>query len=216
MADGIEQWKSAVHAELARSKYPLPPELVLAIMKRESNGRVGVKNPRSGASGLMQVMPIALRHYNQNHRVKYTMADLRAKTIGDGTIQIRVGLWILGFFVKSAYRYLNRRLGEVPIDDLIRTADFFYAAGPGNARRKLDLVSRPTFDNVKARWPHWDRIAPAQLVWSRSQDAAWDMDGIDRWLQGNVDDEDEQTQKGAAIGIVIIAIAWWYFEKGKK
>jgi soluble lytic murein transglycosylase-like protein len=213
---GVEQWRSAVEQELDRARLPLPAELVLAVMKRESNGRVGVKNPRSGASGLMQVMPIALKHYNQNHTTKYGMTDLRATTQQAGVVQIRVGLWILAFFVKSAYRYLKRRLGEVPLDDLIRTTDFFYAAGPGNARKKLDKVPRPSFENVKARWPNWDRIAPAQLVWTRSQGAAWDVGGIDSWLEGDIADETEKAGMGAAVGLVIMAIAWFYFEKGKK
>jgi hypothetical protein len=59
----------------------------------------------------MQVMPIALRHYNENHSQQYTMADLRSKTSSAAAIQIRIGIWILGFFWKSAYRYLKSKLG---------------------------------------------------------------------------------------------------------
>lgn len=213
---GVEQWRTPTTTEIQRSGYPLPVDLVLAVMKRESSGRVGVRNPRSGASGLMQVMPIALTHYNNEHRIKYTMADLRSDTDEAALIQIRVGLWILAFFWRSAYRYLKSKLGQVPLDDLVKTADFFYAAGPGNARRKLDRVSRPTFQNVKARFPNWDRIAPAQLVWDRSKDAPWDMSRIENWIQGEQDQEDERTGMGAALGLALIAIAWWYFEKGQK
>ncbi len=216
MSRGVEQWRTLTTAEIQRSGYPLPVDLVLAVMKRESSGRVGVRNPRSGASGLMQVMPIAMTHYNNEHRIKYTMADLRSDTDEAARIQIRVGLWILAFFWRSAYRYLKSKLGQVPLDDLVKTADFFYAAGPGNARRKLDRVPRPTFQNVKARFPNWDRIAPAQLVWDRSKDAPWDMSRIENWIQGEVDEEDERTGMGAALGLALIAIAWWYFEKGQK
>ena len=68
---GVDQWQALIAAELERAGYPLPGELVEAVMHRESRGRVGVINPSSGASGLMQVMPVALRDYNNNHKHKY-------------------------------------------------------------------------------------------------------------------------------------------------
>lgn len=212
----VDQWRTMVDEELARLNCPLPQSLVIAVMERESRGRVGAKNPTSGASGLMQVMPIALKHYNENHSKKYNMADLRAKTDNAGRIQIRVGLWILVFFVKAAYRYLKKFMAVVPLNELIRTADFFYASGGKRARDRLNLVTPPpTFDNVKSKFPGWDRLAPAQLVWDRSVIGPWNIPAIDAWLEGNIEEEDERTGLGAALGIIIIAIAWWYFEKGK-
>jgi hypothetical protein len=187
-------------------------------MDRESKGRTGVVNPSSGASGLMQVMPIALKDYNQNHKIKYTMADLRSKTSAGARIQVRVGLWILARFWRGAYKYLKKRLGEVALDDLARVADFFYAAGPGNSRKKLDKIERPTYDAVKARYPKWDRIIPAQRVWDwvAQHGGQWDIESIDKWLEGGILIEKKKTMLGAALGLVLIAVAWWYFQKGTK
>lgn len=218
MPKGVEQWRNLIASELDRSGYPLPPQLVEAVMYRESRGRVGAVNPSSGASGLMQVMPIALKDYNQNHSRKYTMAQLRAKTHSAAQIQIRVGLWILARFWRGAYKYLKKRLGEVPLDDLARIADFFYAAGPGNSRKKLDKINRPTYDAVKARYPNWDRIVPAQNVWDYvgAHGGTWDLTALDKWLKGGVIIDNKKTAMGAAGAIIIIAIALWLMQKGKK
>jgi soluble lytic murein transglycosylase-like protein len=218
MPKGVEQWRSMIASELNRSGYPLPPQLVEAVMYRESRGNVGAVNPSSGASGLMQVMPIALKDYNQNHQHKYTMAQLRGKTQSAARIQIRVGLWILARFWRGAFRYLKKRLGEVALDDLARIADFFYAAGPGNSRKKLDKINRPTYDAVKARYPNWDRIIPAQKVWDyvAAHGGTWNLQAVDNWLKGGVIIDNKKTAMGAAMGIIIIAVALWLMQKGKK
>lgn len=218
MIPNVEKWRSLVEAELARSGYPLPPEHVLAVMKRESNGQVGTVNKSSGASGLMQVMPIALKDYNKHNSPKYSMADLRSKSNTAATRQVRVGLWILARFVRGAYKYLKRKLGNVALDDLIRTADFYYAAGPGNARKRLDKIDRPTYDAVKARFPNWDRIVPAQLVWDRVQQygGTWDLPNIDRWLESNIVIDNKKTMGGAVLGLLAIALAWGYFARKDK
>ena len=182
MKKNVERWRSLVESELERSGYPLPPEHVLAVMQRESSGKIGIVNPSSGASGLMQVMPIALKDYNKHNSPRYTMSDLRSKSQSAARIQIRVGMWILARFVRGAYRYLKKRLGTVALDDLIRIADFFYAAGPGNSRKRLDKIERPTYDAVKQRFPTWDRIKPAQLVWDRVEKwgGKWNLPKIDQ------------------------------------
>jgi soluble lytic murein transglycosylase-like protein len=184
-------------------------------MSRESGGKVGEINTTSGASGLMQVMPIALKDYNQNHSKKYTMETLRSKTDSAGRIQVRVGLWILARFVRGAYNYLKKRLKNVKLDDLIRTADFYYAAGPGNARKKLDQVKRPTYDRVKAKFPKWHRIVPAQRVWNfvEKNGGRWDLQAIDGWLESNILIEKKKTKLGALAGLVAIALAWSWFGK---
>lgn len=217
MKKPVERWRSLVRAELARSGYPLPPEHVLAVMQRESNGKTGTVNPKSGASGLMQVMPIALKDYNNHNSHKYKMSDLRGKTDNAARIQVRVGLWILARFVKGAYNYLKKKLGDVSLDDLMRTADFFYAAGPGNARKRLDKLERPTFDAVKTRFPTWDRIKPAQLVWDRvtKWGGQWDIPAIDKWLESDITVEKKKTMSGAILGLVALALVWEYFGKDK-
>lgn len=218
MKASVEKWRSLAQQEIDRIQVPLPVEHVLAIMQRESNGRVGIVNQSSGASGLMQVMPIALREYNSKNGTNYTMSNLRGDDRNSAEIQIRVGTWILKSFVKGAYKYLKRKLGEVPLDDLIRVADTFYAAGPGAARRRLDQLHRPTWAAIKQRFPDWDRIRPAELVWERANagGAQWNLPAIDQWLEGGIIDEVTETKHGAMIGILIIALAMALFSKGKK
>lgn len=217
MTKAIEKWRPSIAAELARSGYPLPPELVEAVLSRESGGSVGVINPSSGASGLMQVMPIALKDYNQNHTRKYTMADLRSKTTAGARIQIRVGLWILARFWRGAFSYMHKKIANVELDDLARIADIFYAAGPGNAKKKLDRIV-PTYDNAKATFPKWDRIIPAQKVLDYVSNAGgqWDVVALNDWLNTGKLIDQKKTAIGAAVGVLLIALALWYFQKGKK
>lgn len=212
MDTSVEKWKGIAQSELYRLGAPLPVELVLAIVRRESNGTAGAVNPKSGASGLMQVMPVALKDYNQNHSDKYTMADLRNTDQRSAKIQIRVGVWILIQFFRSAYRYLKSRLSTVSLDDLVKITDTFYAAGPANSKGRLNKIV-PTWENVKSSFPTWDRIKPAELIWQRSNDwgAKWDLSSIDSWLESNLSTNTKKTMSGAIIGIIIILIAWQYF-----
>lgn len=212
----VDKWYRLVVSELDRSRCPLPPELVLAVMDRESAGKLGVISS-AGAAGLMQVMPISLKSYNQHNTPHYTMADLKSKSPSKAPIQIRVGLWVLARYWKGAYNYLKKKLGEVSLDDLAKTADFFYAAGPGASRKRLDKVKRPTFENVKARFPKWDRIIPAQRVWDwvGKHGGTWNLESIDKWLEGEIVEEKKKTMIGAAVGIALIAVAWFFFQKGK-
>ena len=64
------RWAPLVLTELQKQSLPLPVELILAVIDVESRGVTGLVNPKSGASGLMQVMPIALKHYNRYSRGK--------------------------------------------------------------------------------------------------------------------------------------------------
>jgi len=211
----IDRWKSVAQAELDRLSAPMPPELVLAVIKRESGGTIGAVNPSSGASGLMQVMPIALKDYNNHHSTQITMADLKSKTDAGAVLQIRVGVWILCQFWRSAYKYLKARLSSVALDDLTKIADFFYAAGPGNARKKLDTLAAPTFAAAAAAFPDWDRIAPAQRIWDFVTDsgAVWPLQKIDSWLEGQITPEKKPI--GSAIVIIIlVGVAWYIINKG--
>jgi soluble lytic murein transglycosylase-like protein len=218
MKAAIEKWRATVQRELDRLGAPLPSSQVLAIIWRESNGRVGVKNPKSDASGLMQVMPIALKDYNQNHAQKYTMDQLRATDPASAAIQIRIGTWILNRFMKAAYKYLKSKIGVVPLDELVKVTDTFYAAGPGASRRRLDKIQKPTWSNIKARFPDWDRIGPAELIWTRANadGANWAISDIDGWLEGLVIDDKQKNISGALIGVLLIVVAWFYLKKGGK
>lgn len=211
----IEQWRAIALDEIDSKNIPFPPEYVMSIIRRESGGEAGAVNRSSGASGLMQVMRISLNDYNNNHQQKYSMDQLRGTDKNSGRIQIRVGLWILTQFFKSAYRYLKRRLGSVPLDDLVKITDTYYASGPGNVRPKLDRLERPNWESVKARYPDWHRIIPAEKIWDRALQygAQWDMNRIDQWLEGGITDDNDRAANGALIGILIILAAWYYFQK---
>lgn len=208
----VLQWESIAKAELEKQGLPFPVSYVLSIIQRESNGKSGVKNPSSGASGLMQVMPVALRDYNNHHESKYTMEQLRDPA--QPQIQIRVGTWILKTFFRSAYNYLKKRLSDVPLDDLVKITDTFYAAGPGAARKKLDTIL-PLWTNVVSSFPSWDRVKPAELIWSRSsENGTWSMPNISAWLEGEISVEKEKITTAAIFVIAILAIAW--LALGKK
>lgn len=212
----VERWRSIVQSEIDKARLPFPPEYPMSVIQRESGGRAGVVNPTRQDSGLMQVIPISLETYNNNHTVKYTMPQLQGKTNSSAAIQVRVGLWILQRYVRLAYRYLKPKLGNVPLDDMIKVADTFYASGPGNVKPKLNTLQRPTWDATKAKYPNWHRIAPAEKLWAMADgNGQWDLPAIDQWLEGNIIVEDKKTINGALIGILIILAAMMFFNKGK-
>jgi hypothetical protein len=209
----VERWRSMVQSEIDRLGVPFPADYQLGIIQRESNGKPGEVNPVSGASGLTQVMPITIKDYNQHHTHKYTMSQLRNPN--EPRIQIRVGLWVLKTFFRSAHRYLKKRLETIPLDELVKVTDTFYAAGPKNAKSRLNKI-KPTWANVKARFPNWDRIAPAELVWERSsRKGLWDLPAVEQWLRTAITDERQTAVGGAAIALLIL-VAAIAIMKGKK
>lgn len=213
----VEKWRSLAQSEIQKSGIPLPVELVLAIIKNESEGRVGVVNPTANDSGLMQVVPISLKWYNQHHARQYTMADLQGKSQSSARIQIRVGLWVLGKWWHAAYKYLKGRRPDVPIDDLARIADLFYARGQAGARRKIDKVA-PNFKAIETAYPDWKPVGHARRIWNlvTRAGAAWHLDKIDNWMKGEIIIDEKKTIGGAIAAVAIIAIAWMMLKKGKS
>jgi len=217
MTPQVEKWFETVRSELSRVGNPLPPEYILTLISRESNGNPGVVNPSRGDSGLMQVIPESLETYNNNHRDKYTIDQLRGKTQGSAAIQIRVGLWILSFYLKKVYKYLKSKLGAVPLDDLIKFTDASYASGWGNVKPKIDGAQSPTWDGVKSRYPNWGRITPAEKIWdtANNEGASWSLPSIDAWIEGTISDDTKKNIDGAVVGLLIILIAWAIFGRNK-
>jgi soluble lytic murein transglycosylase-like protein len=160
----------------------LPVELILAVLQRESGGHAGEVNPKSGASGLMQVMPIALKDYNQRNGTAHTMADMRGKDNASGRKQIEVGIGVLAHFWKSAYKYLSKRYGAspVPIDELAIIADLFFAAGPGATQSKLNPLNPPTWAAVQAAYPTWNALPHPRHVLKEPK--PWNLSAIQAWL----------------------------------
>jgi hypothetical protein len=116
-------------------------------------------------------------------------------------------------FIRGAYHYLKKRLGEVALDDLIRVADTFYAAGPGTAKKRLNKLSSPTWRAIRAAYPKWDRVLPAELVWERSRGGTWDLAAIDKWLESKLIEHKDKAIGGAILGLLIILAMAYYLRK---
>jgi len=174
------RWAPLVLTELQKQGLPLPVELILAVIDVESRGVTGLVNPKSGASGLMQVMPIALKHYNSTHAVKFTMADLQSKT--NPVAQIRVGTWILGQFWRNAHDYLSRRLATISMDELAKIADLMFAAGGAAVRKKLDKLPVPTVEGLKTQFSSWNALPHIENVFNRVSTSSISETAVNNWV----------------------------------
>lgn len=213
----VERWRSLVGSEIERGKYPFPVELILGLMTIESRGKVGVVNPNSKASGLLQVMPIALKDFNQDTGSNLSMATMRGTSPDDAREQIRVGLHVLGKAWRVAYREIAKRTDEqIPVSDLARIADLWYAAGGVFGRKALTRASRPTFDAIAISSPG-KAVAHAQGVWMYASraGASWDFDDIDRYLgeRGKKIKPKKKPFDGLIAGLLLMAIAWKFLIK---
>ena len=179
-----ERIKQIVAEEISNGGYPFPAELIHAIIKVESNWTPGIVNPKSGATGLMQVMISVVSDYNKRHKTTLSMVDLQRSDEVSVRNQIKVGLWVLGVFWHGAYNYLQPRTNTVPVDELVKIGDMFYVAGPGAAKSKLNQLATPTSAAVAARWPDWVALNHVNKVWSLvdSQVPPWNLAAIDKWL----------------------------------
>jgi hypothetical protein len=210
-------WAPIVKSELVRQSVPLPLSLILSLIDVESNGFPGLINKKSGAAGLMQVMPFVVDDYNKATGKNYGPSDMSGKTDLDSTKQIRVGIWILSKFWRSANRYLSKRFSSVPVDELAKISDLFYVAGPGATRKRLDKLENPVFSNVEATFPKWNALPHPKRVFDRFQNSGepFDLPAIQQWLSSDPPKIEIEPEEGAAIGIAIIAIAWWFIASQK-
>lgn len=217
----VERWRAAAQAELSRQRLPLPTELVLAVIKKESGGDQSAISS-VGAMGLMQVMPNTLRWYNDSKGTKYTDAQFKQSA----ALQIKVGIWVLKGFWQSAYRYLVKRTNQIGVDLLSKAASLFYVFGPGRARKYWDKT-QPTYEAFAARYSGTDPIKNGYATkiwdWANSAGARWQPDAINSWLGGDaVDDgsdagdvDDGKTKTGALVAILIMVAAYqWLSRKG--
>ena len=203
----VRRWEPAVSAELSAQNVPLPSQLILQLMQVESSGQPGLINPKSGASGLMQVMPGTLQDFNKRHGKNYTMADLQGKSDTAARRQIEVGIAVLATYWKGAYRYLTKRLGDIPIDELSRIADLFYVAGPGATKRRLDKLATPTWAAVQARFPKWNALPHPRNVFEVPI-THWDLPSIEGWLEGPIRGILQDPKRGFAVGVLILILAY--------
>lgn len=193
---------------------PLPENLVLALMQTESGGVAGNTNKKSGASGLLQVMPNTLKWYDKQTGDNVTLSDMRSTSGGES--QIRVGLWVLWQFWKSAYRYLRKRLEDIPVIELAKVADLFYVAGPGGARGHLDKCSMPFFSYAEAKFPRWNALPHPRNVFRRlPSDTVWNLDAISTGLEGELQRSIKTRNNAGILIIATLAVYWLYLRKRK-
>lgn len=221
VTEAVKKWTETALSELSRGKYPFPVELILSHIQSESGGKVGTVNKKSGASGLMQVMPVVVKDYNRVHKTSYTIDDMRTE---NGMLQIRVGIWILGQFWRSAYKYLIGHRDNVPLDELAKIASLFYVAGPGATRKKMDKLASVDFESVASAYPTWVAIAYARKIWrlTTEQHPVWNLGAIDKWVGKKPpvdpdipDKPPDQTAPitGFLMGALIIVAAWIFLQR---
>jgi len=213
IGQSVEQWRPLVRKELAAAEMPLPDDLVLATIWTESRGNAGSTNAKSGASGLMQVMPKTLEWYNRQTGSNIPLSALRSSS--KPREQIRVGIWVLGQFWRGAYRYLKSRLKEIPTDELGKIADLFYVAGPGATKKRLDELEVPFWDYVAGRWPEWNALPHTRNVWSHLPESMeWDVTALGKWLKAGEKIVQRAKQGSIVILAAVICGYWWFFRKG--
>lgn len=207
----VRRWAPVVDAELAREGNPLPRELLLAVIDVESRGKVGLVNPKSGASGLMQIMPGTLDDYNKA-RPDVSLSTLRSSSITAAPAQIRVGVWVLGEYWRGAFRYLKSRMTTFPIDELAHVADLFYIAGPGATKSRLDLLDTPSWAAVQARFPKWNALPHPRNVFEILGPIEWPVDAIAEWI-GQADTILDDPDTGFVLAAVGILVTWWFLKR---
>lgn len=223
MKKSVTKWAPLVAAELSIQGVPLPQDLILELIRVESGGAAGAVNPSSGASGLMQVMPITLQDYNQRHGTAYTLPEMRGKTAQDAQKQIRVGIATLAHYWQRAYQYLKKRWEQVPVDELAHIADLYYTAGPGATQKKLDKLPDPSWSAVQAAYPGWNALPHPKKVLAEPK--PWDLEAIGTWLEAGTKGltgklkefiEDPSGKGGLVAGILILMAAYYWMKKGNK
>lgn len=192
----------------------------------ESKGDPGAINETTGASGLIQVMPGTIKWYNEQTKSNVPLSVMRGKTPGDAAIQIRVGLWVLGRFWRSAYRWIQKKneSADVPLDELVRFGDSFYAAGPGRVQGMAKKIIPITWASWAARYPGSNITRHGQGVWEKTkeQNPTWNLTAIDTWVRRPADNEGTtviQTERGGMlIGLLILLVGWYLIgqKKGPK
>jgi len=210
----VLKWTPVVIAELSRAQVPLPRDLILSVIDVESRGKAGQVNPKSGASGLMQVMPGTLASYNESNPT-VSLSELRSSSPVAGVKQIRVGLWVLATYWRGAHNYLSERLAQVPIDELAHIADLYYVAGPGATRKRLDKLGSPTWAGVQARFPNWNALPHPRNVFKRLDGLQWPVEAISSWLETKSIMK-PGPREGFALAVLGILVAWYFLRKKGK
>jgi len=207
-ASQVERWRSIAADELNKARVPLPVELVLSLIRVESGGAPGATNPKSGASGLLQVMPKTLDWYREQTGDQISPDELRSSTIDAARKQIRAGIWVLGQFWQSACKWIKGQTTDIPISDLARFADSFYAGGPGRVKAMAATMDRK-WDAWRATYPKSNITQHAEKVWAltSAENPAFELDRIAQWIETKNDKLISSNKFGLVIGLVILLLA---------
>jgi hypothetical protein len=174
-------------------------------------------------------MPGTLKWYNEKTGDNISLTVMREKTTLAGAKQIKVGLWVLATFWRSAYRWMTKKnqTTDIPLDDMVRFADAFYAAGPGTVQDMGKRISKATWALWKQRYPNSDINPHAEGVWkgTQEQNPQWNLPRLSAWLSGSIDKpdngdggdtiDDMDPSMGLVLGLLVILGAWWFMKKGK-
>jgi hypothetical protein len=164
----------------------------------------------------MQMMPVAVADYNRRSGASTSMNEQRRTDRASAHKQLDAGIWIFSRFLISAYDYLEDRLEQVEIPDLMRTAATFYVAGPGRAKAKFNKLVSPTWAAFERRYPDWPGTSYANTVWNRaaSAGARYDLNRLGNWI-GNDDGlkTKRPTIDGFLFGSLAIVLAMNLFKR---
>lgn len=212
-----KKWLPIVRAEIQRANYPFVPELILSLIQYESAGEAGAVNEKSGASGLIQVMPGTLKGYNQKHKNKISLETMRSMGTYPGKMQIRVGLWVLAKYWQSAYKWIRKQRETVPVSELARFGDAFYAAGPGRVKGMASELSR-TWQQWTKKYPKSNITLHADRVWSttESQSPTWNLKKIDEFLENDFVTTEYRDKLGFVVAIALLILAKYILFNGRK
>ena len=127
----VERWRADVENELLSRGYPFTTNQILALIAYESGGNPINKNPTSGAFGLTQLLPVAVKHYNERNKTEFKTHDL----VGDPQLQIKIGVFSLAECYRWALGLLARR--EHNPRTIHAVALYCYNWGVGNITRAV-------------------------------------------------------------------------------
>ena len=216
----VLRWEALARDEISRGAYPFPVEYPLAVCLVESRGSVGEVNPKSGASGMMQIMPGTLEGYNKNNSPDIPLSQLRSSDHKYAPEQMRVGLWVMGQYLKQGYNWVSKTNPNPPLSDVIKVSDLMYVRGPAGVRTDFSDIQSRLFKDLVDRRPNYQPFAHPRTVWkwtNEENSADWDTPAIDNWVTGQTEQPEEPppmiAQTNGFIGaLLILAFASWYFQ----
>jgi len=221
VASRVEALRGAISEVIASQHLPIPTELIMGLVDLESGGDPTQINPNSGAMGLTQLMPIAIKDYNQRHKTTHSAASVMASP----KLQLEIGVDIYAQYLRKAWRLLA---GKVPFNtrDIVSTALMCYVWGPGNVELFFKKIESPTWDFIQQNYH--DSKAPkyARVVLSRAAELnpVWNDEALKSWLSATspggytptVPLISDSNRKGVVLALALFALGFWVINDNGK